>query len=842
VRVRVYQTLVVVVFAAILLYAGIFLAREYSKIATFVGMGDIWSFVRFPDGAAGVFTEVDPLDFPNPPYPAAGDSLIAVGGLPADWENYFSIFNPRTPPGTIVPITFRSGDELVATTVVTRSIPPTLRFQAVTLFVLRCLMITALILVGFSAFVRRPGSAEVRILAFFCFSLAASMLLTGLAIAEGYAAFDDPIGRTARLLFRAFGFLAPVFWLKFHLVFPKAAAVQRTHPRLLNAALFLPPVALAVWLLARPDDFPRLPMAILRNVYLAAGFFFLIRNTLRAESFLVRRQTWLVLMGAVPGLALYAGYPWVLMVANRLGSEWTTVARLYYFNLTFLLMLLVPTTIALALGRYRLLEVQGRLKRGTRLVAVNVALLGSFLVMLYLFGDLLLNHLGVESRAPTLALGLLLALGFVPAQRRIRRLLEERFYPERRHLRGLLREFLSTPSLAADAPRFWNELVTRLTKGLSACCAFPVLRQGRMAGRPVLGDAAPLPDAELLFQRLEAIDHPVFVDEMLASERIPLEPGQVTWLETRRIALLLPLRTTNGLIGVVLLGCKQDRDDYRPEELEQLRALGAQLALAVENLQLLEDRMERHRLEEQLAVGRQIQEGLLPRKIPVTPGLDVAAKIRFCLDVAGDYYDVIPLANGSTLLAIGDVAGKGVGAALLMASLQATLRAEKHVGMSLPRLMEKINAAVCENTPEHLFITLFVALYEPTSRRLLYVSAGHDRPVLMRRNGRCEQLESSGLLLGVAPGAEYRQRVVTLEQGDTLLMFTDGVTEAASPREEAFGERRLATLAVAAAGRPLPEMLTAIEQAVVDFQLAPRFEDDFTLLAMRVTGLLDATI
>jgi sigma-B regulation protein RsbU (phosphoserine phosphatase) len=235
-------------------------------------------------------------------------------------------------------------------------------------------------------------------------------------------------------------------------------------------------------------------------------------------------------------------------------------------------------------------------------------------------------------------------------------------------------------------------------------------------------------------------------------------------------------------------------------------------------------------------VARKIQEGLLPGTLPSARGLELAARIRFCLDVAGDYYDVVPLRDGRTLLAIGDVAGKGVGAALLMANLQASLRVVRNTGAALPDVMREINALVCENTPDDLFITLFVAVFDPATCGLDYVNAGHNPPVLVRADGSCERLGEGGLLLGVRPGACYGQASLRLKPGDLLLMFTDGVSEAMNGSGAEYGEERIERVACRAhrGAVPLGQVVDGLENDVVAFTGRDTFQDDFTLLLARV--------
>jgi sigma-B regulation protein RsbU (phosphoserine phosphatase) len=285
----------------------------------------------------------------------------------------------------------------------------------------------------------------------------------------------------------------------------------------------------------------------------------------------------------------------------------------------------------------------------------------------------------------------------------------------------------------------------------------------------------------------------------------------------------------------MLLGRKAEGDDYTHHEMDLLRSLASQIGMAAENLQLLGDRLERQRLEDQLSVARRIQEGLLPATLDV-PGCEVAARIRFCLEVAGDFYDCVPLRDGRVLLAIGDVAGKGVGAALLMANVQASLRAIKNTGISLTDTAAEINAIVHQNTPPHLFITLFVGIYDPRSRHLTCVNAGHNPPLLRSANGQVQHLSVGGLLLGVREETEYQQEAVLLHPGDLVVMYTDGVTEARDALGDQFGVERLAGMLPLFARLSLDEALDRLEDEVRRFTGRPDMEDDFTLLVLRVPG------
>jgi sigma-B regulation protein RsbU (phosphoserine phosphatase) len=256
--------------------------------------------------------------------------------------------------------------------------------------------------------------------------------------------------------------------------------------------------------------------------------------------------------------------------------------------------------------------------------------------------------------------------------------------------------------------------------------------------------------------------------------------------------------------------------------------------VAAENMRLLEENVGKRRLDEQLQMARRIQHGFLPRQIPQTTGLEVAASTRFCLEVAGDYYDIIPLPGGETVLAVGDVSGKGAGAAMLMANLQASLRTAVGVGATLPEVMGRINELIVGNTPPEDYISFFVAVFDPVHRRLTYVNAGHNPPLLRGASGRIEPLDVGGLILGFMNEVRYEQATVALAPGDLLLLYTDGVSEAMNSAEEEFGENRLRSFLGRYDGQVPAEALALLEREVLKFHGRADLEDDFTLLLARV--------
>lgn len=199
-----------------------------------------------------------------------------------------------------------------------------------------------------------------------------------------------------------------------------------------------------------------------------------------------------------------------------------------------------------------------------------------------------------------------------------------------------------------------------------------------------------------------------------------------------------------------------------------------------------------------------------------------------------DYYDIIPLEDGRIILSIGDVSGKGVGAALLTANLQASLRTARGMGASLAESAARIKKLVFENTPSDMFITFFMMCIDPAEKHMRYVNAGHNPPFLLENDGHERNLTKGGLLFGVVENALYEEGEVLLQNGNIILVYTDGVSEAMDSNGEEFGEKQIARIVARNRELPLDELLALIEKEVSIFHGSSSYADDFTLLAARI--------
>jgi sigma-B regulation protein RsbU (phosphoserine phosphatase) len=248
---------------------------------------------------------------------------------------------------------------------------------------------------------------------------------------------------------------------------------------------------------------------------------------------------------------------------------------------------------------------------------------------------------------------------------------------------------------------------------------------------------------------------------------------------------------------------------------------------------------KKEKLDAELEIARHVQLRLFPKSVPKLKTLEMAG---ICIPgrvVSGDYYDYVRLDDRSTAIALGDVSGKGVSAALLMASIQSALHAQlkfsgasSHPVLSTATLMALISQQLYENTPPEKYATFFCSVYDDETGRLTYTNAGHLKPILVR-DGHASALEGDGMVVGLLPDVKYEQQEVLLRTGDLLAVFSDGIPEAENAAEQEFGEVRLAELLVTANGQPLDNIIAMVTGAVEKWIHDPEGRDDLTLLLLR---------
>jgi serine phosphatase RsbU (regulator of sigma subunit) len=311
------------------------------------------------------------------------------------------------------------------------------------------------------------------------------------------------------------------------------------------------------------------------------------------------------------------------------------------------------------------------------------------------------------------------------------------------------------------------------------------------------------------------------------------DPRYVVSRVSTRSEMAAPLILNDRTIGVFNLESDQV-DAYHEGHLELLSAFATQAAIAVERARLTRELLDRRRLEKELAIAREIQESFLPKAPPRIPGYDLAGSARSHHEVGGDYYDYIPISGGNLGLAIADVSGKGIPAALIMAGFRMCLLAEIRNDFAIRAVMRKVNSLLYESTERDKFVTAFYGVLDVKNRLLVFSNAGHNPPLIVRRDGSVDTLNEGGVALGVLPDAHYEERPLELRAGDVVVLYTDGVSEAVSPAGEQFGEERIQQCLLELLDRPAAAIVEGILEAVLAWSGEPGPADDLTLLVVKV--------
>ena len=295
-----------------------------------------------------------------------------------------------------------------------------------------------------------------------------------------------------------------------------------------------------------------------------------------------------------------------------------------------------------------------------------------------------------------------------------------------------------------------------------------------------------------------------------------------------------PLQTGERVIGLIYVDTGDLISPFSPEDLDLLTVMANVAAIRIEHSRLVLVEQAEKVMEVELAQASEIQRSLLPPSVPVVEGYELSGFNLPCRTVGGDYYDFIPYADGRMVLLVGDVSGKGFAASLLMSSLQARVHM---LAESMPEpapAVSALNRALAARCPRGKFITFFYAVLDPATGWLSYANAGHNYPVLVRAKGGVEMLAGSDLVLGIKGSSQYETHGVQLDVGDTLCLYSDGVTEVQSREGDIeFGEQRLAQYLAERQRQPLDEAISQLAQSLREWSAQPSFADDFTMVLVR---------
>jgi sigma-B regulation protein RsbU (phosphoserine phosphatase) len=519
------------------------------------------------------------------------------------------------------------------------------------------------------------------------------------------------------------------------------------------------------------------------------------------------------------------------------------------------LFMIAPLTLAYVVLVQRAMDVRVILRMGTRyLMAKAFIVVLQFVLIAIGIWRLLLPVLHKKEPEASDFAGVLIFFGLVLAlrlgvQKRVQAWLDRKFFREAYDAEVVLNELSDEVRRFTETAPLLETVARRVAETLHINQVAMLLRRGEIfqlqqsIGVTVDGTLT-LPAQASAVRYLTSTNEParLYRDDPDAWY-LMAGTGERHVLDMVNAELLLPLPGRNRLMGMMALGPKRSEAAYTPADLHLLHTVATQTGLAIEVAELAHslatEAAQRERVNREIEIAREVQERLFPQEMPILPGATLAGACRPALGVGGDYYDVFDLGEGRTGLAIGDVSGKGISAALLMASLRASLRG---VTLDNPRdfanLMDKVNRLVFEASASNRYATFFFAAFDPITRRLECVNAGHNPPILLRTglDSKTEtlRLEADGPVVGLLPAAPYTEQAMTLMPDDLLLLYTDGISEAMTHDDEEWGEERLIKAAERVKDKPACEILHALFDAADAFTAGAPQHDDMTLLVLKL--------
>ncbi len=562
--------------------------------------------------------------------------------------------------------------------------------------------------------------------------------------------------------------------------------------------------------------------------YIFAALALMHLSFAKITSYALREQVKMVLWGLRVSTGLYALsflLPDILKI---------TVKPSLSHTFTLIGLALGAGGITWAIIRHQFLEIKYIIRRGF-IVSVSSGLLVAIYLLLYGEVRQFARNIAPE-HAQFVEAGFLIltVIGFQPflnlIENTVDRLLRKRLGNYAEALQELNREILTL-----FKPEQLRERVTNvLTESMLIDSVYLFLPQkpdgfatpirGERGGELFISNDSPILDALLNEKRalfLSEIDGELWQTE------------EHRRLQHYRANLLFPLHHRGERYGVLALGRKITRTAYTVDELNRLSLLADQLAIALENLGLYQEMLVKQQIERELAVAKEIQRLLLPTATPQNDHYELSAMSTPSYEIGGDYYDLIELPGEKLGVAIGDVSGKGIPGAMLMSNLQAVFRTFVVEKDSPAKLVECVNDHLAKSISAQKYITFFYGVLDYKKRRLTFTNAGHNYPLLCRKK-KIITLKDVNLILGAKANIRYEESIIQLEKGDTLLLYTDGLTETIDSDDRLFGEERLEKTLSENCERPLNELVDQIYSTIDQYTQGKPPIDDLTIVAVRI--------
>jgi sigma-B regulation protein RsbU (phosphoserine phosphatase) len=640
----------------------------------------------------------------------------------------------------------------------------------------------------------------------------------------------------------------PALFLHFFLLFPEKSKIIERFRRLESwiyvpmAVLFATSAFFSIMVFSYGRSYAK-PLTAFQSLtaayfiaFVVIGLIAFLRSYRRVTAGVVKRKLRLVVWGTIVGTLPLVTVHVVLSIQPAVEIPGEKIA--------FLPLILVPMAFGHAIIKYGLMDLEIVFKRSLVYTLLIAVLASVYFAVVYGIGRLASRFIGSADLLFSIISIFVITLLISPLRARIRSIVDKTFFRQEYNYRKVLKQISHSLAGIIELDGLVSYLCIRIAEVLDASTAVVFLldeRTGRYRAQYAVNAKHPMlkgfEQSGIMSTHLRTSQATLNLERRLESMKAPpVADDELEQLLSIRAALVVPFIIKSNLLGFICIGRKGSDEFYSITDVELLETLGDQVALAIENARLYLETIEKQKMEKDLEVAKEIQHRLLPKSLPDVPGIRTHAVNIPSKHVGGDYFDLIPLTEGEVAVVIADVSGKGVPAALLMASLQSSLRSEASSGRAPSSVISTLNKAIYEHTAGDKFVTIFYGLIDFAARSLTYCNAGQTPPVILHDDETADLLDETDIVIGIDSNAQYRNTSVGLRRGDLFFLYTDGITDELDDRDEPFGERRLLEHLRRSRQADLPTLMKQVHDAVIE-HTGGKPQDDITAMAICIDSL-----
>jgi serine phosphatase RsbU (regulator of sigma subunit) len=764
-----------------------------------------------------------------------GDAILAINGELITAENLNEIWG-KSFAGTSLTLQVKRGETILDITITRKLLSLFERLLKVLFLIVLPLVMTAYVLVGCWGIFKNP-SFVTNLIALVCVCFSFLIYTVNISMVSSPISkylYFYPIKNILVLLGVVLG---PPIWTLLFLYFPQKNNHFHSHKFIGFFLIFILPAGLFIQQLVFPNalknPIQNSIILIYMTVYISAGILILTKGAKLVGDVLKKRQYRMILFGIKYGsLALLSGL--MLVIAKQLlfpkTNNFYDLMIYLFFLITQVCGLILPFTFLNSFFQNKILETESALKRRLRYIGASTILFFLYLLTAFFIGRAMIIGFNVTDQSLVILFVLVLSITFTPLNTRILHWLEIKLYPEKNeykkslhHLIRKMAEFIET-QLLLDHVRNWIENTMNI---------HPIYA--------IAWESPDKPQIPWLVNSKNSVIHKMkkeccfFWDEISDASKQNIELSEREWAIRQGISVSIPLIHRGELMGIFNIGKKKNQEDFNGDDLEIFREAAEHTAMALKNIKLHIEFLEKKRMDKELEMARSIQRHLMPDTIPPIAGLQVEGVFIPCNEVGGDYFDVIQLNDVQTALVIADVSGKGVGAALLMANLQASLKMALLLSVSMEELLSKMNNLICENSLPSQFITFFIGIWDNQTKEMCYINAGHNAPLIIGNTPITQSLNPSGIAFGILANQKYKKKCVALKPGDLLFIYSDGVEEYFDANLQEYGLKRMEKVLLENKAKSPREIGKLIMQDLADFSGGEAQSDDLTFIVAKIT-------